>query len=75
MDIGLAADIGTLAHFPKVVGNGSAAMELALTGRTFDADEAHQIGFVSRVVDGGLEEVTGEESSLLYYLLLIFDTA
>ena len=57
MDIGIAADIGTLARFPKIVGNSSAARELALTGRDFGPEEALQIGFVSKVVNGGREEV------------------
>ncbi|WFD27662.1 hypothetical protein MNAN1_002663 [Malassezia nana] len=47
--IGLAADIGTLQRFPKVVGNDSLARELAFTARNFTADEAREVGFVSRV--------------------------
>jgi len=48
--IGLAADIGTLARLPRVVGNDSVIRELALTGRNFKADEAQSIGLVSRVL-------------------------
>ncbi|BEI86390.1 hypothetical protein CcaverHIS002_0606770 [Cutaneotrichosporon cavernicola] len=55
--VGLAADIGTLQRFPKIVGNGSMARELALTGRKFYAAEAKEIGFVSRVVPGGRKGV------------------
>lgn len=55
--MGMAADIGTLSRFPKIVGNQSAVRELAFTGRTFDAKEAKELGFVSKVVDGGMEEV------------------
>ena len=47
--IGLAADIGTLQRFPKVVGNESWARELALTARDFGADEARAMGFLSQV--------------------------
>jgi len=47
--IGLAADVGTLARLPKVVGNDSAVRELALTARNFKADEALSIGLISRV--------------------------
>jgi delta(3,5)-delta(2,4)-dienoyl-CoA isomerase len=55
--VGLAADIGTLQRFPKIVGNGSKARELALTGRKFYAEEAKEIGFVSQVVSGGRKGV------------------
>ncbi|KAI3618486.1 hypothetical protein CBS9595_002849 [Malassezia furfur] len=48
--IGLAADIGTLQRFPKIVGNDSLTRELVYTARFFDADEAQRIGFVSRVL-------------------------
>ncbi|WVQ82995.1 hypothetical protein IAT38_005133 [Cryptococcus sp. DSM 104549] len=54
--VGLAADIGTLQRFPKIVGNGSKARELALTGRMFGAAEALEIGFVSKVVEGGRQQ-------------------
>jgi delta(3,5)-delta(2,4)-dienoyl-CoA isomerase len=60
VDVGLAADIGTLQRFPKIVGNDSKARELALTGRKFGADEAKEIGFVSEVIQGGRREVIGE---------------
>lgn len=60
VDVGLAADIGTLQRFPKIIANDSIARELALTAREFDADEAARIGFLSKVVDGGREEVVGE---------------
>ncbi len=47
----MAADIGTLQHFPKRVGNHSTFKELAFTGRNMGADEALRIGLVSRVFD------------------------
>lgn len=50
IDIGLAADVGTLQRFPKVIGNDSAARELAYTARPFYAEEAKEIGFVSRIL-------------------------
>lgn len=49
--IGLAADIGTLQRFPKIVGNDSLTRELVYTARNFDAEEALRIGFVSRVLN------------------------
>ncbi|KAH9963647.1 ClpP/crotonase [Russula dissimulans] len=57
VDVGLAADIGTLARVPKLVGNASLLHELALSGRTFGAEEAGRLGLVSRVVPGSREEV------------------
>lgn len=52
VDIGLAADVGTLARLPKVVGSASLVAELALTARTLGAAEALSSGLVSRVVPG-----------------------
>lgn len=49
MDIGIAADVGTLQRFPKIVGNDSLVRELAFTARKFYAAEAKSIGFVSRL--------------------------
>lgn len=49
VDIGLAADIGTLARLPKVVGSQSWVKEVCLTARDFGAAEALQVGFVSAV--------------------------
>lgn len=60
VDAGLAADIGTLQRFPKIVGNDSWVRELTYTGREFDAKEALQHGFVSKIVPGGKEAVFKE---------------
>ena len=51
VDVGLAADVGTLQRFPKIIGNDSMARELSMSGRKFDAAEALQIGFVSKICD------------------------
>lgn len=49
--VGLSGcDIGTSWLLPRIVGVGR-AQELMLTGRTFDADEAHRIGLVLDVYD------------------------
>lgn len=56
-DVGLAADIGTLARLPKIAGNQSLVHELAYTARNFTAAEAERMGFVSRVVPGGRDDV------------------
>lgn len=47
IDIGMAADVGTLQRLPRIVGDGM-LRELAYTGRTFGAEEARQIGLVNR---------------------------
>jgi len=50
-DIGLAADVGTLARLPKVLGGiTSFVKEVALSARPFSADEALTQGLVSRVL-------------------------
>ncbi|KAG9070291.1 putative enoyl CoA hydratase [Linnemannia hyalina] len=55
VDIGLAADVGSLQRLPKVVGNIGWVRELCLTGRKyvlgFDSKEALEQGFISKVVD------------------------
>lgn len=49
VDIGIAADVGTLQRLPKVIGSRSLVNELALTARKMYADEAKSSGLVSRV--------------------------
>jgi len=51
VDVGLAADVGTLQRLPKIVGNESKVRELAYTARMFTADEAHKLGMVGDVYD------------------------
>lgn len=57
VDIGLAPDIGSLAFLPKITGNHSLIRELTYTARTFSAAEAEKIGLLSKVVEGGRDEV------------------
>lgn len=59
VDIGLAADIGTLSRLPKVVGNFGWVKEVALTARIFGADEALRVGFVNSVYDSKQAAVQG----------------
>ena len=47
--VGLAADVGTLVRLPKKTGNSSLLHELAFTARNFSADEAKELGLISRV--------------------------
>ena len=51
VDIGIAADLGTLSRLVKVVGNGSWVRDVSLSGRIFDAEEALRVGLVSWVAE------------------------
>jgi Delta3,5-Delta2,4-dienoyl-CoA isomerase len=51
VDIGLAADIGTLSRLPKIVGSFSWVKDVCMSARFFGAEEALAVGFVSRVLD------------------------
>ena len=57
VDVGIAADIGTLARLPKITGNQSLVHELAYSALSFSAAEAKELGLVSKVVEGGRQEV------------------
>jgi delta(3,5)-delta(2,4)-dienoyl-CoA isomerase len=59
VDIGLAADIGTLSRLPKVVGNYGWVKEVALTAREFGAEEALRVGFVNAVYDNRQATIAG----------------
>lgn len=48
IDLGFAADIGTLQRLPKIINPGIAA-ELAYTGRKVSGEEAEAIGLVTRI--------------------------
>jgi enoyl-CoA hydratase/carnithine racemase len=59
--MGLIADLGTHQRFPHIVGHGW-FRELALTGRDFTAQEALQMGFITRLCEnpsGLYEEAKG----------------
>ncbi|CAF0804643.1 unnamed protein product [Brachionus calyciflorus] len=49
VDVGLAADIGTLQRFPKITGNDSLVRELVYTARNFTPDEALKLGLISHI--------------------------
>ncbi|KAI0479806.1 enoyl CoA hydratase-like protein [Xylaria cf. heliscus] len=57
VDIGMAADIGTLSRLPKIVGNHSWVKDVCLSARFFDATEALAIGFVSRVLENKAQAI------------------
>jgi len=50
IDIGMTADVGTLQRLPKLIPAG-VVRELAYTGRTMAAAEAHEVGLVNRVFE------------------------
>ena len=47
VDIGMAADVGTLQRLPHIIGDGI-MRELAYTGRIVEGEEAQRIGLVNR---------------------------
>ncbi|KAI6092260.1 ClpP/crotonase [Hypoxylon rubiginosum] len=51
VDIGMAADIGTLSRLPKIVSSISWVKDVCLSARNFGADEALAVGFVSQVLE------------------------
>ncbi|KAG5318599.1 ECH1 protein, partial [Pseudoatta argentina] len=51
LDIGMAADVGTLQRFPKIMGSDSLVRELVYTARKYPAAEALESGFISRMLD------------------------
>jgi len=58
VDIGLAADVGTLQRLPKLMPF-SHVKELAYTGRKFDAAEAAELGLINKVFSS--KEMLAEE--------------
>ncbi|KAF2468454.1 delta-delta-dienoyl-CoA isomeras-like protein [Lindgomyces ingoldianus] len=57
VDIGLAADIGTLSRLPHSVSSLSWAKDVCLTARIFSSDEALRVGLVSGVYADKTEAV------------------
>lgn len=49
--LGLIPGYGGTQRLPRVVGE-ARALEMVMTGRVVDADEAHRIGLVSRLIEG-----------------------
>merc|ERR1712212_365536 len=50
VDMGIAADVGTLQRLPRVIGNQSLVNELCFTARKMSSGEAGSSGLVSRVL-------------------------
>lgn len=51
VDIGMAADVGTLQRLPKVIGSQSLVRELCYTARKLQSAEAERCGLISKVFD------------------------
>jgi len=49
VDMGLAADVGTLQRLPKVIGSQSLVNDLCFTARKMESEEAERCGLVSSV--------------------------
>ncbi|AQZ95494.1 crotonase/enoyl-CoA hydratase family protein [Halopseudomonas phragmitis] len=58
IDMGMAADVGTLQRLPHLIGDGM-MRELAYTGRMVDGHEAARIGLVNRTWDSHAELLEG----------------
>ncbi len=65
IDVGLAADVGTLQRLPKVVGNQSWVREITFTARTVPAKEALEFGLIHRI----LPDKDALTSNLLFFEL------
>ncbi|KAF2091967.1 ClpP/crotonase [Saccharata proteae CBS 121410] len=57
VDIGIAADIGTLSRLPKAVGSASWVKEVCMSARMFGSEEALRVGLVSNVLKDKQEAV------------------
>ncbi|CRK87791.1 CLUMA_CG001549, isoform A [Clunio marinus] len=51
VDIGMAADVGTLQRLPKAIGSQSLVRELCFTARKMLSEEAEKCGLVSKVFE------------------------
>lgn len=65
----MAADVGTIQRFPKIIGSASLARELIFTGRKFTAHEAKEWGLVNTIYDTK-EKYDRIISCLMFYPLL-----
>ena len=57
MSAGFAPGIGMIAYFPKITANSLFVQEMVYTVGFFPAKDIKEIRFVSKVVEGGREEV------------------
>ena len=57
VDIGIAADVGTLTRLPKIVGDYGWVKDVSFSARVFGAEEAMRVGFVSGVYESKKDAV------------------
>ncbi|CEF71251.1 Delta(3,5)-Delta(2,4)-dienoyl-CoA isomerase, mitochondrial [Strongyloides ratti] len=51
VDIGMAADVGTLNRLPKIVGNEGWIKEISFTGKNFTSDEGYKNGLIGHIYE------------------------
>ena len=66
VDIGMAADVGTLQRLPRVIGNQSLVRELCYTARKLQSSEAKEAGLVSQLFD--------DKEKMMAYAIELADT-
>uniref|UniRef100_H2Z615 Enoyl-CoA hydratase n=1 Tax=Ciona savignyi TaxID=51511 RepID=H2Z615_CIOSA len=59
VDVGLAADMGSLQRLPLIIGSDSLVRDLCFTGRRMKADEAKSCGLVSTVYEDKASMIDG----------------
>ncbi len=66
INLGILPGFGGTQRLPKKIGP-NAAKEWILTGDMYDADEAHKLGLVNKVVDGDVLEAAVETAKKIAY--------
>jgi delta(3,5)-delta(2,4)-dienoyl-CoA isomerase len=64
IDIGMAADMGSLQRLPKIIGNHSWLREIIYSAKIFGAEEAFKFGLVSRTYES-VDKLLGKKGSLI----------
>jgi len=73
--LGLVPGYGGTQRLPRLVGEGR-ALEIIMTGRTLNADEAEKIGLVNRIVEGNtMEAAQAFAAELTGYSLPVLELA
>lgn len=77
VDIGLAADVGTLSRLPKICGGGNMSWvkDVCLSARSFSASEAHSHGLVSWIGAPGLDPAAAKAEIIGYAMQMAAEIA